>query len=155
MRLCVCSHAEASECYLCQESVLFYEADQTQGVIVIYEAPRCLWRVQLDQKIYGTLPSTQCLNIMALIVYITLYWMCSEHNSTAKRTFMLFEDDSEIPQRCYGPCALCEGENCVRNAVKSVVVSQKRCSQIVLCDTFADVKFTASTTKDRLKIQTA
>lgn len=50
--VCVCSHTEALECYFCQTSAIFYETDQTQGVIVIYEAPCCLWRVQLDQNIW-------------------------------------------------------------------------------------------------------
>ncbi len=59
--LCACSYTKASKCYLCQK---FYEAGQTQGVIVIYEAPRCLWRVQSDQKYTVPSPvhsvSTEC-----------------------------------------------------------------------------------------------
>lgn len=73
--------AEVSVCCLCHKSVLFYEAVQTQGVIVIYEAPCWLWRLQSDQKY--THPSTQkacvstyvtyCVDYALLDVFMTLF----------------------------------------------------------------------------------
>ena len=70
-------------------SLLFYEADQTQGVIVIYEAPRCLWRVRLDQKytlpcqVHRVSTSRHLLCISSFIGSVRNY------NSRSKLTILL------------------------------------------------------------------
>lgn len=71
-------------------SLLFYEADQTQGVIVIYEAPRCLWRVRLDLKhtlpcqVHSVSTSRHLLCISCFIGRVQNY------NSRSKLTILLF-----------------------------------------------------------------
>lgn len=54
-------------------------------------------------KIYASLPSTQSLNIVALI---TLYWMCSEHNSRSKSAIVLFPDDNKACQWLWPICTV-------------------------------------------------
>lgn len=82
--VCVCSHAEPLECYLCQKYVLFYEAGQTQGVIVIYEASRCLWRVQLDQKYTVPCQVHSISTSWHLLCILHFHRRCLEHNSRSK-----------------------------------------------------------------------
>ena len=70
-------------------SLLFYEADQTQGVIVIYEAPRCLWRVRLDQKY--TLPcQVHRVSTSRHLLYISSFiGSVRNYNSRSKLTILL------------------------------------------------------------------
>lgn len=140
MCLCVCSHAEASKCYLSQRSVFFfYEADQTQGVILIYEAPRWLWRVQLDQKY--TVPCqvhsvSTSWNLLCILCFIECVQNIIQDPNRLSCLFRM------TAKSLSGVVALLSASTHNRTIHKLKIVRETR--------SVCDVRFRASATKDRL-----
>lgn len=117
----------------------FYEADQTQGVILIYEAPRWLWRVQLDQKY--TVPCqvhsvSTSWNLLCILCFIECVQNIIQDPNRLSCLFRM------TAKSLSGVVALLSASTHNRTIHKLKIVRETR--------SVCDVRFRASATKDRL-----